>query len=168
MAATVSPAFFIFVGVLVFIDGGIVTVLMDEYFPGFLPYVLLAGAFFGFALLTLGPSFLTSLSRTLQFDYSLAYSLVAVLCLLSANLFLLFARRRALAGGVFAIVATIPSILADVYYANAYVQGTSAEALPRLLFPLGVVYTLLVLAAVLLFSLLVATVISAARRRHTA
>jgi len=155
LAVPLPPEFFVVIGVLVFIDGGIATLLLDRHFPAVFPYVLLLGAFFGFALLTLAPSSLTSLSRTLQFYYSLAYSLAATLCVVGSDLFLFLAKRRALASGVFALVAAVPAVLVNAFFVNAYVNNVPVEVpqLPKL--PIGIVYAILVLTAVLLVALLI-------------
>ena len=150
-----APQFFLLIGIDIFLGASIVTVLLDDHFPGGLPYILELGAFVGFAQLLLGPSFPATFSTTLQFYYCFAYSVLAALSVLGANLLLLFVKRKIFSSGFVAIVATAPSFLANLFFASAYVNGLSLE-LPILpVLPISWIYVIFFLTAALLLTLMI-------------
>ncbi|HUI85772.1 MAG TPA: hypothetical protein VLY21_01285 [Nitrososphaerales archaeon] len=130
----VFPAqFFLLLGIDIFLGGSIITVIFDEHFPNGLPYIMDFGAVVGFVQLVLGPQYLTGYPTDVQFYYCTAYATIAVLAVVGSNLFVVFVRRRARVGGVFAIAGSLPSALAVLYFASAYVNGV-AVMLPTIPF----------------------------------
>jgi hypothetical protein len=127
------PQFFILLGIDIFLGGSILTVIFDEHFPTGLPYIMDVGSLVGFLQLVMIPQYLTGYPTVMQFYYSSAYAIIAVLAVLGSNLYLLFVRGRTMLAGVFAIAATLPSALAVIYFISAYVSGV-AVSLPTLPF----------------------------------
>ena len=116
------PQFFILLGVDIFLGGSVVTVVFDEHFPTGLPYVLDFAALVGLIQLALTPQYLTGYPVEMQFYYSIAYAIAANLAIAGCNLYVTLVRRRWMAGGAFAVTATIPSALATPFFISAYVN----------------------------------------------
>ena len=127
-------------GIDIFLGASILTATLDENFPNALPYMLDAGAMFGFVQLLIGPGYLNNFSADAQFWYCVGYAAVAILSVLAINLHLLFVKNRRFLGGFVAIGATIPSILIEIFFVSSYVNGISAT-LPSLpIVPWSAVY----------------------------
>jgi len=116
------PQFFILLGVDLFLGGSVVTVVFDEHFPTGLPYVLDFAALVGLVQLALTPQYLTGYPVEMQFYYSAVYAVAANLAMVGCNLYLTLVRGRWMAGGAFAVTATIPSVLATPFFISAYVS----------------------------------------------
>lgn len=125
------PQFFILLGIDIFLGGSIVTVTFDEHFPSGLPYILDVGSLVGFLQLVMIPQYLTGFPTAMEFYYSSAYAIIAALAVLGSNLYLLFVRGKTMIAGVFAIAATLPSVLAVAYFISAYASGV-AVSLPTM------------------------------------
>jgi hypothetical protein len=123
MSPPFPPQFFILLGIDVFLGGSIGTVLFDSEFPDGLPYVLDFGALAGFAQLLLDPQFLSGYPDNIQFYYSTSFLVVALLSVLAANIYVVIVKGNRLAGGILAIIVTIPSVLSSVYFVSAYVNN---------------------------------------------
>lgn len=121
------PQFFILLGIDIFLGGSIVTVTFDDHFPTGLPYVMDIGAAVGFLQLVMIPQYLTGFPTVMEFYYSSAYAVIAVLAVLGSNLYLLFVRRKTMLAGVFAIAATLPSILVVAYFISAYTSSVTVS-----------------------------------------
>jgi hypothetical protein len=154
---------FILLGIDIFLGGSILTVLLDEYFPTALPYLWEVGALFGFIQLVLVPHYITGYPAELQFFYSMAYAVSAVLSILASNVYIAFFKGKTTIGGIFAIVASIPCVLVVAAFSSAYVNGV-AVALPVLpLMPLSIIYGAFFGATGLIVTAMI--VIAYARRR---
>ncbi len=169
MVETFAAQLFLLIGIDIFLGGGILTVVLDRHFPEGLPYVLELGAFIGFAQLVAGKYYETNFSDTIIFYTSFAYSIIALLSVASANAMLLLRARRVeeetpegsispsnlTLAGSFAIVATVPSLLVNLFFASAYVNGLSLELpwLPSL--PISTIFVLFVLSAAIMLLLLI-------------
>lgn len=140
MISPFPPQFFILLGIDIFLGGSILTVLFDEYFPTALPYVLEISALFGFIQLVLVPRYITGYPSELQFYYSIAYAVAAVLSILASNVYITFLKGKTMIGGVFAIVASVPCVLIVAFFSSAYINGV-VMTLPVLpLMPMSIVY----------------------------
>jgi hypothetical protein len=117
------PQFFVLLGIDIFLGGSIATVAFDENFPAGLPYILDFGALAGFIQLVIGPSYISGYPPEMQFYYCAAFTVIAVVSVLACNLFVILIRGRKVIGGVLAVGATMPSILATFYFISAYVNG---------------------------------------------
>ena len=125
MTSGFAPEFLILVGIDIFLGASILTVLLDREFPASFPYVLEGAALVGFAQLMAGPTFLGSLSQQLQFYYSFAFALIAVLALLASNVYLLFLRRRPFESAILGACGSIPAGVGVLYFTSAFVNGMS-------------------------------------------
>jgi len=133
MTVPFPPQFFILLGVDIFLGGSLATVIFDQEFPMWLPYSLDVCALAGFLQLYLGPNYLVGYPVNIQFYYSAAYASIAIMSLVVANLYLLLVKHERIISGVFAIMATVPSVLAMVYFVSAFVND---YVTPLPLFPL--------------------------------
>ena len=122
MSPPFPPQFFILLGVDIFLGGSIVAVVFDEDFPTGLPYVLDFSALVGLIQLVLTPQYLTGYPVEVQFYYSVVYAVTANLAILGSNLYLVLVRGRWVAGGAFAVAATVPSVLGTPFFISAYVN----------------------------------------------
>ena len=139
------------------------SVLLDDYFPKGLPYILDIGSFVGFSQLLVGPQYTASFSQALQFYYCFGYLVVAVLSLVGLNIYLYLAKQRVVSSAIMAIVATIPSLLASIYFASAYVNGV-ALGLPIIpVFPMSAIYVLFAVTGIII---LLATIMSVPNLRQ--
>jgi len=156
MASGFAPEFLILVGIDIFLGASILTVLLDRHFPGPLPYVLEGAALIGFAELTAGPTFLTSLTTELQFYYSFIYAMISVMTLFATNLYLLFLRRRMFESAILAICGTVPSALGILFFTSAFVNGLTVS-LPLIpVIPIEGIYAMFGLSiGLVVFSLVV-------------
>ncbi len=168
MVEAFAPQFFILIGIDIFLGGGIITILFDQHFPSPFPYILEVTAFIGFAELAIGPSYLAGLSTTLQFYYSFTYSMIAAMGLLAANLYLLFVKNRPFESGLVATTATVPSFLANLFFASAYVNGLALELPVFPIVPISIVYVLFFASGGLLLSLVIGLVLQARQGRGPA
>ena len=163
MVDTFAPQFLLLVGIDIFLGGSIMSVLLDDHFPRGLPYILDIGSFVGFSQLLVGPQYTASFSQTLQFYYCFGYLIVAVLSLVGLNIYLYLAKQRIISSAIMAIVATIPSILASVYFASAYVNRV-ALGLPIIpVFPMSAIYVLFAVTGIII---LLATIMSVPNLRQ--
>lgn len=128
MGVPFPPQFFLLLGIDFFLGTSIVTIMFDEHFPDGLPYLLDLGAFVGFVELALGSGYLSGFSPDSQFYYSAVFVAIAFLCILGANLYLIFRKEKYLLGGVFAIATTIPCFLAMLCFESSYVNGIQVGA----------------------------------------
>lgn len=134
------------------------SVMLDDYFPTGLPYILDIGSFIGFSELLVGPQYTSNFSQTLQFYYCFGYLVVAVLSVAALNIYLFLAKQKVLSSGIMAIVATIPSILACVFFSSAYVNGV-ALGLPIIpVFPISAVYVLFAVTGIIILLATIMTV----------
>jgi hypothetical protein len=150
------PQLFILLGIDIFLGGSILTVLLDEYFPTALPYVMEIGALFGFIQLVLVPQYITGYPSELQFFYSAAYAVIAVLSILASNVYIAFLKGKTTIAGIFTIVASIPCVLVVASFSSAYFNGVvlTLPALP--LMPMSVIYGALFGATGLIVAAMVA------------
>ena len=137
MSPPFPPQFFILLGIDILLGGSILVVLFDEHFPTGLPYILDFGALVGFIQLVLVPGYLTGYPAEVQFYYSMTYAAVAIMAVLGSNLYVVIVRRKKAIGAVFSIAATVPSVLAAIYFASAFVSDVSVTlpVLPLLPWP---------------------------------
>ncbi len=152
------------IGIDTFLGAGIITILFDKHFPSPFPYILEVAAFIGFGELVIGPSYLSGFSTTLQFYYSFAYSMIAATAVLAANLYLLFARNRSFESGLVAAIATVPSYLANLFFASAYVNGMALELPVFPIVPIGTVYALVFASGSLLLAIMVGITLQTRQR----
>lgn len=128
MTILFAPQFFLVLGVDVFLGGSIVTALLDRYFPAPLPYIFDAAAIVGLAQLLMG-RMTPAMSPVATFYLDFGFALVAVLSALGAGLYLAFLGGRRRLGGLVGGLLALPAGAVVLYFAAAYVQGTS-PALP--------------------------------------
>ncbi len=131
MVSVFAPQFFLLLGVDIFIGASILSVLLDKYFPASMSYVLDLASFVGFAELLIGPEFFSTMSSTMQFYVSFGYTLIAILTVIALNAYLYFIVQAKRVGAVFATAATVPSMLATLFFTSAFVNGIPV-ALPTL------------------------------------
>jgi hypothetical protein len=158
------PQFFILLGIDIFLGGSLATVIFDQEFPMWLPYSLDFCALAGFLQLYLSPNYLVGYPVNIQFYYSAAYAVIAIMSLVVANLHLLLIKHEKIIGGAFAIMATVPSILAMVYFVSAFVND---YVTPLPLFPLmppDVIWAAFVAVVVILVIAMVVSVRSRAMK----
>lgn len=136
MISPFPPQFFILLGIDIFLGGSIVTVLFDKEFPNGLPYIFDFGALTGFVQLLIVPGYLANYPVETQFYYSVAFATFAVIGIVACSLYETF-RRKPLIGGSIAIVATLPSILALLFFSSAWLNGAQVPLplLPLLSWP---------------------------------
>jgi hypothetical protein len=147
------PQFFLLLGVDIFLGGSIATVIFDQEFAMWLPYAFDVGAVAGFLQLYLVPNYLTGYPVQMQFYYSSIFAVIATMSVFGANLYLALVKHKGLFAGAFAVMATIPSVLALAYFVSAFVNGIVT---PLPLFPImpwnvvsaafGIVTAIIVLA----------------------
>ncbi len=135
-----APQLFLLLGIDIFLGASILTVMLDDNFRDAVPYILDAGAMFGFAQLLIGPGYLSGFSSDVQFWYCVGYATVAFSSVLAINLYLFFIKKRRFLSGFFAIGVCAPSFLVELFFISSYVNGIS-PALPLLpVMPWSTVY----------------------------
>jgi hypothetical protein len=149
MLLHVIPQLFLVIGIYLFLAGSIVTVLFSEHFPRFLPYVLILGSFFGFAILWFG-RYVWSGTSDIQFYYCIGFAITAFMSLLLTNAYLLLVKKKRLLSVVFATVITVPGCFVLLFFLFAYSNAILlnlplAPALPSTLIYLLVFVSLTIL-----------------------
>jgi len=157
MSPPFPPQFFILLGIDILLGGSVMTVLFDEHYPAGLPYILDFGALVGFIQLVLVPGYLTGYPPEVQFYYSMAYAVVAITAVLCSNLYVAIIRGKRAIGAVFSIAATLPSLLAAIYFASAFVSDESVTLPVLPLLPWPVVWGAFIGASALIMLAMVAT-----------
>jgi len=145
-----APQFLLLVGIDIFLGGSILSVMLDDYFPRAMPYILDIGSFVGFSQLLVGPQYTANFSQTLQFYYCFGYLVIGVASIVGLNLYLWLAKGKLLASAVIGIVATTPAILVSVFFASAYVNGIPL-GLPIIpVLPMSTVYVLFAVTGIII------------------
>jgi len=164
MTPTFPPEFFILLGIDIFLGGSVIVIVFDEHFPVGLPYLLDFGALVGFIQLVLGPQYLTGYPAEMQFYYSAAFVVTAIMAILGSNLYVAFVRGRPRIGCAFAITATLPASLSTAFFMADYVNGVSAS-LPMLpLLPWPMIWGIFVAASAMIMAAMVAVTRKKGRR----
>jgi len=164
MTPTFPPEFFILLGIDIFLGGSVIVIVFDEHFPVGLPYLLDFGALVGFIQLVLGPQYLTGYPVEMQFYYSAAFAVTAIMAILGSNLYVVFVRGRPRIGCAFAITATLPASLSTLFFMADYVNGVSAS-LPLLpLLPWPMIWGIFVTASAMIMTAMVAVTRKKGRR----
>ena len=70
------------------------------------------------------PQYLTGVPAEVAFCYCATYTVVSVGAVVGSNLYVAFAKKQRILAGIFAIAATLPSILASYIFMSAYVNET--------------------------------------------
>lgn len=158
MVVAFAPQLFLLVGVDLFLGASIATVILEEYFPNALPYILDVGGFIGFVQLLVGPEYLSTFSDVMQFYYCIGFALIALMSLIGLNLYLLFLKRKSTLSSVFAITATIPASLIFLFLTSAYVNVIPVMLPPIPILPWTDVYIALFSSGSILVSMMIMAV----------
>ncbi len=86
---------------------------------------MIAGGFFGFAQLLIGPSYLSSFSDIMQFCYCAGFALMALLSLIGLNLRLYLVKKKRTGSSVFAILITMPASFIFSFFAVSYLASSN-------------------------------------------
>ena len=73
MIDTFAPQFLLLVGIDIFLGGSILSVMLEDYFPRAMPYILDIGSFVGFSQTLNRPRYTANFAQTLQFYYCFGY-----------------------------------------------------------------------------------------------
>jgi hypothetical protein len=162
MISPFPPQFFILLGIDIFLGGSILVVVFDKDFPAGLPYILDFGSLIGFAELLLVPGYLQSYPIEMQFYYSVAMSILAVLSIFGCSLYALL-RHRPLVAGTITIAGTIPAILGLAYFASAWLNGENVPLPAFPVLPWPVVWAVFLVGSAILLVAMV-TIIRTSRK----
>ena len=161
MISPFPPQFFILLSIDIFLGCSILVVVFDKDFPVGLPYILDFGALIGFAELLLVPNYLQGYPIEMQFYYSVAMSILAVLSVLGCSLYAFF-RHKPLIAGTITIAGTIPSALGLGYFASAWLNGEKVPLLTFPVMPWPVVWAAFLVASAIILAAMV-TIIRSSR-----
>ncbi len=125
MAVEFVPQFFLLMGIDFFLAAAVIATLLEDYYSNASAYAMIAGGFFGFAQLLIGPSYLSDFSEILQFCYCAGFALMALLSLIGLNLYLYLVKKRRTGSGIFAALISIPASFFFSYFALSYLASAN-------------------------------------------
>ncbi|UCB61020.1 MAG: hypothetical protein JSW72_02910 [Candidatus Bathyarchaeota archaeon] len=153
MPPQVQPELFALLGLNVFLALSLLSCLLDRYFPSMIPYLYQLAALTGFGQLLISKEFLSTFGEYTRFWYCFAYFMVAISNVIALNVYLAFLKKRQLISKIFLGSATVPAVLASIFFIYNYASATTQPFVDFSAIPLESVFF-----AVLIFDTLVLAV----------
>lgn len=148
-----SPLFpaelFVLTGINVFVALSLLTSIFDRGFPRVLPYLFSIAALAGFGQIWVSYVFLFSFVDA-RFWCSMLYLGVALMNIITVNVYIAINKKLLSAAGAFLCAVTIPTIFTSFLFVSSYVNGLAISIPPLPIVPVESLYIVLVACVVIL------------------